>query len=1279
MRSSKTRKALAIRSMQMLILASILLLTAVAAMAQATTGTLKGTVLDANGAVVAGASVAIKNDATGSVVTSTTSGEGTFGASNLLPGTYTVTVEAPGFKRSANTGVNVKVGIINPVEIKLEPGNVSETITITANTEEIVQRDQSQISATIETRKVADLPSNGAGGGIDTLALLIPGVIADRAGGTNTNGSGLSVNGNRGRSNNFQIDGADNNDLSVAGPALFVDSQDAVQEFQVITSNFSAQFGRNQGAIVNIVTKGGTNAFHGSLYDFHQDAFHLNSLDNIERASGQTRPNRFLYNVFGGTVGGPVYLPVFGEGGKSIWKGTNKLFFFVDYQGVRNPATFTGRSTNLAVLASEFPRLGATFPGNAVINTYVNNSPFAITLRGTAIPNTSTAGASTPRAFNLGASATSPTGALAQGCPRSITVGSAQPTGTGGVPCGAYTTYLNPATGQPFFAGGPFDVVNIGTANAPNLFQASQYERTVPIPFTENYYSFRFDVKPTNKDSVTFRLLNQHSAAVAGVGTVSTGWLGDVPAGSRNLGGSWTRQISNRIVNEAKVFYQRIGVEFGGGCTNGAPGCIPGPLQIDTAFTNIAFASGLGLTKTTSAFGAIGPATNLPQGRIGKVYQFADNLTMIRGKHSFIFGAEYKHLTEVSPFLPSFNGAFTFGTTSEGLRIINNGPSAEAITLGDPTLAYKENDQNYFIQDDFKMRSNFTLNIGVRYEYTGQPINILHDESVARESSAATAFFNTALPLATRTVPFIPADKNNFAPRIGFAWSPKFEHGFLHRLVGDDATVIRGGFSIAYDIAFFNILGNVQGGAPFSAALAIPTTSLPVTGSVAPLPFNPTGDVVRAFAAASGVLPKGVLNPIYLAQSKVAPDFHSPYSEQYSLGIQRQVGRNNVVEARYVGTHGVGLFQNINGNFVIGPMVNGMPNWFGTGINMPSFANLLPAGTVAQVCVDNPLTLDREDACNNRQIRQAGVTVRANSSQSIFHSLQTRYNGRFFKNSVNLGASYTFSKTIDDSSEIFAFGGGDALSVSAQNPFCINRCERALSALDRPHAFSANFIWDMPWMKEQKGIVGHLLGGWQLNGTYIVTSGATYTPGQTFNGANFGLGNTYLTAGDRPFVTNPGANPQLVGISQPDAAVLFGAPLTNINGFYSMNSINSAGTFVSVTPADVHFIFNGPGAARIFGTPFGNSTRNSLRGPIFNQVNLSLFKNIKIGERLTFQLRGEAFNAFNHPNPGFGTGAGGFLPNINVGNAGAAGVGFATNTDIEYAHRTIQVGARLVF
>ncbi|HAF16286.1 MAG TPA: hypothetical protein DCK99_21830, partial [Blastocatellia bacterium] len=918
MRSCEEVKALAMFTSRMFLLTSILLLSAIAAMAQATTGNLRGVVMDTAGAAVAGAGVSVKNEATGAVSQTTTSSEGNYEVPNLPPGTYAVTVEAPNFKRSVSTGVIVRIGIINPLDVKLEAGNVSETVTVTGGTEEIVQREQSQISTTIETRKIQDLPSNGAGGGLDTLALLAPGVIANNSGGVNTNGTGFSVNGNRARSNNFQIDGSDNNDLSVSGPALFIDAQDAVGEVQIITNNFSAQYGRNQGAIVNYVTKGGTNQFHGSLFEFHRDNKNFDSLDNIEKRGGQLKPNQNLYNLFGGQIGGPLYLPRFGEGGKSIISGKDRYFFHFDYQGIRNPFTTTLRTSNLAILGSEFPRLLTSFPGDGLIQAYTRYSTFAIP-------------GAQPRS-DLGAGASSLVNPNAPtGCARVIAVGTAPAAG-----CGTYS--------GPFLVGGPYDVANING----QLFQAAKAERNDPEPFTETYYDFRFDVKATERNNVWVRYLNQKQVFAHSLTSSPRGFNGDIPATSKNFGGSWTRQISNTMVNEFRANYNKIGVEFGGGCSASTPGCIPGPLEIGSALANITFPA-VGVSNRSLVLDTVGPATNLPQGRVGKVYQFADNLTWSRAKHSFIFGAEFKHLTEVSPFLPNYNGAFAFNSTS---RIANNAPSTVGITAGDPTLAFKENDQYYFIQDDFKIRPNLTLNLGVRYEYTGQPINLLHDLTVNRESNASSAFFNPALPLSVRTVPFIPPDKNNFAPRVGFAYTPHF----WKSIFGEDATVIRGGFSIAYDPAFYNILLNVQNQAPVSAAFSLTgNTLLPnVTNSPFAIPANPTGDVIRAQAVASGATPLGKLDPRYLAQTQVTPDFHSPYSEQFSLGVQHQFGRNQVAEVRYVGTHGVGLFQNVNANFVVGPMYNGIANYFGTGISTPSFRQFIPSGITPQVCTDDP-------------------------------------------------------------------------------------------------------------------------------------------------------------------------------------------------------------------------------------------------------------------------------------------------------------------------------------
>jgi outer membrane receptor protein involved in Fe transport len=1171
-------------------LATILLISSAAVFAQVTKGTLRGTVTDPNGGVVAGANVTAVNQNTGARSQTTTSGEGIYVLPELPPGQYTVTVEpTAGFSKKAVKDVTVSLGQSTDLPVALAVGSPTEIVTVTSSGEELISRDQSQVSTTIETRKIEDLPSNAAGAGLDTLALLAPGVIANNSGGVNTNGTGLSVNGNRARSNNFQIDGADNNDLSVSGPAMFIDNQDSIQEIQVITNNFSAQYGRNQGAIVNYVTKAGTNNFHGRLFEFHRDNRNLNSLNNIEKRGGQEKPDRSLFNTFGGTIGGPLYIPRFGEGGKSYINGTDRFFFFVSYQGIRNPAISTVRAPAFAFVPSEFQHLLATFPNNPVIQAITTQSAFALP-------------GSRPRSdFNSTAT------------------------------------------------------VSLGGQN----FTVAQPEFSVATPFSETTYSTRFDLKLSKKDTVTARYEYQRQTFVNSLAQTN-GFTGDIPASSKNMGGIWTHTISNSMVSEARGFYQRIGVEFGGGCSTGSSGCIPGPLEIGSAITNITLPVLSGRTLLS-----IGPATNLPQGRIGKVYQLADNLSWSRGKHSLILGAEYKHLSEVSPFLPNFNGQFGFNSAA---RLIANAPSTFGLTIGDPTLAFTENDQYYFVQDDFKFRPNLTLNLGLRYEYTGQPINILNKISTERESGSK-GFFDPALPLSQRTVPKVKADKNNFAPRLGFAYSPHFWKKYL----GEDATVIRGGFSIAYEPAFYNILGNVQGSSPFSAALALSgATLLPATNSPFPLPGGvPTGELIRNTAN----FPLGKLNPLFLTQTVVSDDFHAPYSEQWSLGVQHQFGRNHVAEVRYVGTRGVGLFQNLNGNFFTGPLVNGITNWFGTGINLPSFANLLPAGTAAQVCADNPATFPNEGTCNGRQFRQGSKTIRANSAFSNYHGLQSRYTGRF-ANSLSVNASYTFSKTIDNASEIFGF---DIASANQQNPFCNGPCERSLSQIDRPHAFSLNFIYDVPFKKEQKGVLGHILGGWQVNGVYVLTSGEPYTPGQFFNGSVYGLGNAYLTSGDRPFVTNASADPRLVGISQIDAFLIFDAPLTNPNGFYSFNQINATGDFVPVTANQVHFVANLPGAAKVFGTPFGNSTRNSLRGPRLNQLNASLFKTIRIRENLSLQLRGEAYNVLNHPNPGYGVNSAGYLPDFFVEDAGVESSNFAEKGDISLARRVVQVGVRIIF
>src|SRR6266436_780075 len=256
MRTSHFARSLAMFTAFALSLIAMVFLFSAPVMAQATTGRLTGTVVDPNGGVVAGTTVTAKNDATGAEKQFTTGADGGFVISELQPGKYTVSAApASGFSTKVLTGVDVKVGEATDLKVALEVGQPSAVVTITANTEEVMQTT-SQQSSSFETRKVEDLPSNAAGGGIDTLALLAPGVVPG-FGNVNSNGVTLSVNGNRARSNNFTLDGTDNNDLTIGGPNFFISNQDSVQEFQIITNNFSAQYGRNLGAVVNIITKAG--------------------------------------------------------------------------------------------------------------------------------------------------------------------------------------------------------------------------------------------------------------------------------------------------------------------------------------------------------------------------------------------------------------------------------------------------------------------------------------------------------------------------------------------------------------------------------------------------------------------------------------------------------------------------------------------------------------------------------------------------------------------------------------------------------------------------------------------------------------------------------------------------------------------------------------------------------------------------------------------------------------------------------------------------------------
>ncbi|HXG85236.1 MAG TPA: hypothetical protein VNI84_14540, partial [Pyrinomonadaceae bacterium] len=810
--------------------------------------------------------------------------------------------------------------------------------------------------------------------------------------------------------------------------------------------------------------------------------------------------------------------------------------------------------------------------------------------------------------------------------------------------------------------------------NTSGFFRAAFPERLFSLPSDQNEYTLRGDINFTTKDNFTAQYLDQKGSTVNGLGG-SSGFTGDIPATTRKFIGTYNRQITSRAVNELRATYQNLFVKFGGGCDNALTGCIIDPENIGESFTNITFGGIRGRSGTSLQ--TIGGATNLPQGRTVKVFQVSDKLSTSFNNHQLKFGVDFRALRNTVPFLPNINGVFRFNTLS---ALVTNTPSSVTIAEGESTIGYEEFDQFYFVQDDWKVFKNLTLNLGLRYEYTGQPINIFNDLTVARESDPSTAFFRQDLPIEARTVPRLKSDKNNLAPRLGFAYSPGAESGIFGTLLGKDLTVIRGGYSVAYDATFYNIALNISTSAPNVFLDTVPGFALPA---------NPIGSAVRA--AGSRFLRRNTFDPRFLTQTEVASDFRSPYSHQFSLGIQRQLNDNNVVEVRYVGTRGKGLFQSVNANPNYFNLFNGFTANVPTLVNgavvgvptvFPGFANLLNGAPAPQVCTNIASTPDNEAACNGRLLAGRGlVRSRNNTAESQYDSMQARYNGRFINKSLNLGASYTFAKALDNASEIFNFG---AESNFAQNPFDIQSGERSFSGFDRRHSFALNYIYEVPFMKEQRGFVGKLLGGFQVNGTYNLASGQRYTPSQFFNAfggipsyqdnvfAQSFLGQDNL----RPFLGNRSAPVRSVGITDVDARLLRYTTATSPTGFFSLNEFNTSGNAVAVTPNDVRYIFNGPGAARFFGTPFGNTPRNIEKGVPLNQLNMGLFKNTKITERVTIQLRAEAFNVLNRPNAGFGVAGETDIPNIYIEDAG---ISFADKGEIQLSSRRMQFGVRIIF
>jgi Carboxypeptidase regulatory-like domain len=1130
------------------------------------TGSMSGTVTDPTGAVVAGATVTAVNLSTGQQFVEHTTDSGLFALRSLPPGFYKVTVESSSFRTLALDQIQVLVSQDTGLgTLKLEIGQASEVITV-EGASPLIEATTAQVTTSFSSKETADLPLNG---GFDSLTLFIPGVADTGSNNfSNTNGVGFSSNGLRGRSNNFQIDGQSNNDNSVSGPSIFLGNQDVLEEVSVITNDFSVEYGRASGSIVNYVTKSGTNEFHGSGFEYWTGS-KWDSHDNLETAADPIP--RYVENRFGGTVGGPI-------------KRNKAWFFFSPYfdriRSAGNPAS-TGSA--LTPTPAGLTQLAAAFPGNPAVAALQAIGPYA------------------------------------------VTAGNPHVTGN--------TTTL---------------VVTDGVTSAPIDF--APIERNVPSLFNDREFTGRVDVQLTSKDRVGARYIFQQNVQT-GVST-STGtniaqgqWV-NIPARDQQIALDWTRTFSGQFVNQARYSFSRAGFGFEGGsfpnCTRSSIEACPTSFNLPTSLADFGMPSGF------------------PQGRTINNTQVQDNASLVRGRHTFKIGGEFYKQRSPNTFLPNTNGTYNFsGSNCAALfptlpdtssapcgfsRFLADSVQSLSLTDGTPKFNFKEYDVAAYFGDDWRVKDNLTINLGLRWEFSSQAINLLHDITVANQAGS-TPFWDTTLPASVTTLPVIPNHYKYFGPNVGFAWKPHF-FGL------GEKTVIRGGFRITYDPEYYNIFLNVATSAPVVNAGSITTANCSA-------PCEPTsgftGNDVRA--AHLGDIPRGV-NPGVRNFTNVASNFHEPYTQAWSLGVQQEINSKMVFETRYVGNRVVGNFQTVNANpSLAGLIANG-------------FSSVIPAGVTPCNTPGTPGFAGQYTDCNSTNVRS-----RDNSAFSSYNGLQNELRIRNW-HGLSGGLSYTFSKTEDNASEIFStFSGGTTVAV-AQNPFDISKSEKALSGIDFPHTASIYLVYDLPFFRAQKGFLGHLLGGYQINTTWRYSSGQPWTPTELAgfsSSCQTGFDNAFAGGASacRPFMGNPRAAVDSVG-GCTDATL----PDCGLVNYY---------TGVPTTMSAVRWIYNDDVSSQFFHTPFGNVGRNpGVRGDSVNTVNLSAFKSFKLNERLAFRVEAQVYNVLNHrflgvPDPFIDDGnlaAGGTFAN-NFSNSSGGDYTNTVNTGL--GRRRIILGGKFTF
>ena len=1206
------------------LLAGVLLLSLTSPLfAQSTGGRMNGQVEDSTGALLQDATITLTNQATGVSEKTTSDKSGSFSFLQLPVGQYTITVEHAGFRKFMKQDVRLDLNEVLTVPVKMEVGSAQETVTVTTEAP-LVDTTSSQLGISMDERSVTKLPLASR----DTYQLL-----QLQNGVTSTGGADLfygsdqpgavSVNGGRGRTNNFSVNGGDANDLFVNAPAI-QPSPDAIQEFRVISNTFDAEYGRNSGSVINVVTKGGTNNWHGSAYEYFGNDV-LNAKGFFDPAKPTLRQNQF-----GATFGGPIR--------------KNRTFFFVSYEGKRTTQGFT---TDIATVPTAAQRAGMFDP--ATMTGSIGN---------TAVADILNARCGVGAAVGTAYTAIFPGGVIPTACMDPVAVSLMNQF----VPC----PNADPTCSNLGNTIGDFQAIPLGHDRSDQFTGRFDHSLSTNQNLSVYYY---YEHNPIDRPFSHFESATPN--VLPGFGTTS-----ETNSQQVNVAHVWT--IGPTMVNEARfTYFREAQPQFGhfvrnnlvtNSCTAGAAAfCFTGNTDTPGVIANAPGAGGIGITPNLGAAREGVPFITISGGftignnfegeipQTGNTWQWADNFTKVWGKHTAKFGVDFRmqHFDQTLYFDPNGDYGYTGGGLNDTGNLLANyllGLPDSYLQGSAQTSKYRTNSLYLYAQDSWKLRSNLTINYGLRWEMNTPFTDSTHRVQTFRPGQATTTYpcMPSVCPAGSADALFplglvVTGDAGiqdgltatymkSFAPRIGVAWTP------------DGKTTVHAGFGIFYNPIEQLVLEQLGAQPPFGGSTLVtegffqspfvlqscadigPEPCAAANGGVVPNPFN-------GFLSPPPGTPLdwSKFRPILLF-GQVPPHMRAQYTEQYNLGVDRQLGKDMLLSVAYVGSEGHRLLGTHDLNFgnpqtcldlhamsVLNadPNIDCAPFFADSAFSVPAGYLLPPGGlhlpygptpVVSGATTTTPITLVglrpfSSPNCNpltGAGCPTDGVPVFSSIfsqdtvANSAYNALQVSLKKNFAHN-LQFEAAYTWSKSMDNVSTF----------EELLNPLCFH-CSWAPSLFDARHRLVVSYYWELPVPKYQ-GTKKMFLNGWAVSGV------TTYQSGFPIR---------ILSSNDQELMNSFDFN--LPG--RPDLVGQFTTADPRHNPFCAQGTGGSTG--VTCQSGFYAFDPNAPFATAALGSA-GSAPRTLCCGGGVKDWDFSIQKNTKVTEQVNMELRVQFFNLFN--------------------------------------------------